>query len=929
MNKFVVVDLETTGNSPKKGDRIIQFAAVVIENGNIVRSFHTFLNPNVEIPTFISELTNITDDMVRSSPQFYEIADEVESLLRDSCFVAHNVYFDLAFLQAELEACGRKKFSGPVIDTVELTKILMPTLDSYKLSDIAFSVGFNHSRPHRADSDAKVTAQLFLNLLKKMNQLPFETIQNLEKLSKGLKSDLSLLLQQVLQQKNPYDRLNPNLVKKRNLIIRKDVEDGIINPNIEHSLKYPFNHEEKRDILKKGFTHYEERHNQLEMMNEVWNSLVNEKISFIEAGAGLGKTIGYLIPAAYFSEIERKKVVISVSTIQLQHQIMENEIPRLLKMIPFTIVVAMLKGRQNYLSLWKFEKLLFEKNEHYDETITKMQILVWLTETLTGDVDELNLSSGGKTFWRKVCSEIDINQTINPWKSMEFYYRAKEKAKNANIIITNHHFLLADTVNREQLLPPYDYLIIDEAHHFENAGTNFFGHRFEYNHIRFLISRFGTLDSDYLLSKIKRILLKHSTSIQEEDISDKQLLQFAEEADELFRICSNIVQKYSCTETQAGKLSMYLKEYNKTNSSILYSCERVYDCWKRVSETFDEWNDLLEELYSQLKDFEKVIVDEWFLYVHDFIGLGDALKDFIQLNSTQRIHSIETDVRSTLNQTSLNSHYLFPGQALYNYLFSKKKSIIFTSATMTVNHDFRFFKEQIGLLKVNASEKQYPSPFDYENQTKVFILNDLPDVTEVDMDDYSEAISSHITSITEATKGRLVILFTSYEMMKKTYFLIKDSQLLEDYVLLAQGISGGSQHRLMKHFQQFNKAVLFGTGSFWEGMDIPGEALSALIIVRLPFSSPQEPVNEARSQAIRRQGKNPFYEYSLPEAILRFKQGFGRIIRTDHDKGCFIVFDKRILTNRYGKKFIQSIPVKQLHVKNIDEVCYEIEKWFG
>jgi len=927
MNKFVVVDLETTGNSPNKGDRIIQFAAVVIEQGEIVETYNTFINPNIDIPPFISELTNITNEMVASAPSFSEIAGKVSELLCNGCFVAHNVYFDLSFLQAELQNGGVQKFEGPVIDTVELTKILMPTLESFKLTDIATSIGFTHSRPHQADSDAFVTALLFLKLMDKMYQLPLETLNDLATLSKDLKSDISFLLHQMIQDvQKSHQMLDESLQVIRGLVIKKERLNPSYPINID-TVSYPISHEEKRTTLMKGFTNHEDRADQLEMMDAVYQTLTNKQIALIEAGAGLGKTAAYLLPAAYFSLKHKRKVVISVSTIQLQNQMMFEDIPRLSKMLPFPIQVAMIKGKQNYLSLWKFEKLLYEKNEHYDEVITKMQILVWLTETLTGDMDELNLSSGGRTFWRKVCSEIVLDEKQNPWKSLEFFERAKLKASEAQLIITNHYYLLADLVYKENLLPEYEHMIIDEAHHFENATTTFFGHRLEYNHLRFLISRLGTFENDYLLSKIFKILLKYHGPLKEKAITDEMVVTFAQETDDLFRISSQMVKHSNYSETSAGKVSIYIKSYDRKTSPILYSCERLYGSWKALTETFDYWNEVLEEHYREFKEYEKILVDEWYLFVHDFISIGDALKDFIFLDTSKKLNFIETDARETLNQTSLYCKLIFPGEALTEHLYSNKQSIVFTSATMTVNNSFRYFKDQLGLKKLKTIEHQYPSPFNYEKQSKVFILNDLPDVSEVDTEEYAAAISSHITSIAESTKGRLLVLFTSYDMMKKTYFLVKDSGILDEYVLLAQGISGGSQNRLTKHFQQFDKAVLFGTNSLWEGVDIPGEALTALIIVRLPFSSPQDPITEARSKVMKNNGKSSFYEYALPEAILRFKQGFGRLIRTKEDKGCFIVFDKRILTSKYGSLFLQSLPTQRHTFSGIDEVCSKIELW--
>jgi ATP-dependent DNA helicase DinG len=220
-----------------------------------------------------------------------------------------------------------------------------------------------------------------------------------------------------------------------------------------------------------------------------------------------------------------------------------------------------------------------------------------------------------------------------------------------------------------------------------------------------------------------------------------------------------------------------------------------------------------------------------------------------------------------------------------------------------------------------------PSPFQYENQVQLLIPEDLPEVNSVSLDEYVVAITEHIITIAEATKGRMLILFTANDMLRKTYDLIKESGFLTDFVMIAQGITSGSRSRLTRNFKAFDKAILFGTSSFWEGVDIPGEDLSCLVVVRLPFSPPAEPLTEAKCQFIKNHGGNAFYDYSLPEAILRFKQGFGRLIRTNSDRGIMVVFDKRIVTTKYGGAFLKSIPSVPVKRGNINELIEFIYKW--
>ncbi|HZG72103.1 MAG TPA: helicase C-terminal domain-containing protein, partial [Chondromyces sp.] len=260
-------------------------------------------------------------------------------------------------------------------------------------------------------------------------------------------------------------------------------------------------------------------------------------------------------------------------------------------------------------------------------------------------------------------------------------------------------------------------------------------------------------------------------------------------------------------------------------------------------------------------------------------------------------------------------------------LLLNEKNAIFTSATLTVNQSFEFFTEEIGLKDFHPHQYILPSPFNYKENCRILIPRDIPDIKKVKMDEYIEAVASHLIGVAQATKGRMLVLFTSYDMLRRTYDLMKDSGLLDDFVLMAQGISSGSQTRLTKNFQKFEKAILFGTNSFWEGVDIPGEDLSCLAIVRLPFSPPDEPYVQAKSEAVVQRGKNPFSAYSLPQAILRFKQGFGRLIRSEKDRGIIIIFDRRIETTTYGKAFIKSVPSVPVQQAELDELIHFIEDW--
>lgn len=916
-NKFVVVDLETNGNSPRKGDRIIQFAAVVIENGKIVEEYSSLLNPLQPISPFIEELTGITDEMVETAPIFDEVAEKIVSLLEEAYFVAHNVLFDLSFLNEELEQAGFKQFYGPILDTVELARILYPTADSYKLTDLAAQEGIVHSRPHQADSDAYVTAELLLLLLEKLNVLPQVTTKQLEFLSSSLKSDLDIYLQALIQEKqSKIEYIRDDWEIYRGLTIKRLPSNLIVDQRKDCSVSFDMEKMEQR--MRDTFPFYQRRDGQLEMMKVVHQALSDNRHGLIEAGTGVGKSLGYLVPAAYFSIANKQQVIVSTFTTQLQEQLFHKDLPLLKSILPFPITYTLLKGRNHYISLDKFEVSLKEQEDNYDIILTKMQILIWLTETETGDKDELNLTSGGSNYWEKIKNDGNFSLPISKeWASKDFYRRTRNAAQKANMIITNHALLLKDLTAGQRLLPSYEYVIVDEGHHFEKTTTKHFGFRFSYIAVRLSINAIGTTDQKQLMFHLENLL--GESNIHQKWEFNQFILGLHDELDELFRAVLRYAKKTN-QPRRDGRGSYRLK----TNSgmgdwnAVKSVAERIIFLWKDGREVLVKKIQRLKEQgrkfsASQMLIVERIesILNDWYIYINHlremFLRVGD------------NIAWLETDAKNYPNNAVIYTQPTSVAETLQNNFFNKKKSVVFTSATITVNNSFEYYAKGLGLGN-SQLEVQINSPFDYEKQVQLLIPTDVPEVNSVSLNDYVTTIGEQIIHIAQATKGRMLILFTANDMLKKTYDYMKESGCLEEYAILAQGITNGSRMRLTRNFQRYDKAILLGTNSFWEGIDIPGEDLTCLIIVRLPFSSPEDPLTEAKNELIKNKGGNPFIENSLPEAVLRFKQGFGRLIRTEEDKGFIIVFDRRIVTTTYGETFLKSIPTVPIKQQNSQEM---------
>ncbi|MDP4083851.1 MAG: ATP-dependent DNA helicase DinG [Bacillota bacterium] len=931
LNKYVVVDLETTGNLPKKGDRIIQFAAVVIENGKIIEKFSSLLNPRKQIPAFIEELTGINNEMVQDAPDFSEIAPKIVSLLENSYFVAHNVLFDLSFLQQELIQAGFEGFYGPVLDTVELARILYPTADGYKLTELAEMKELNHDRPHQADSDAFVTAELLLIFFEKLLSLPKIVLNQLSQLSGGLKSDVQQFLDELLIEKNKQIEELSRTLEIFNGIVLKNVPTNETNKQNVDGNDFPDNDEEKARALKKAFPAFERREGQFKMMDMVYESFLEQRHSVIEAGTGIGKSIGYLLPAAYFSKKKRHPIIVSTHTIQLQEQLLKKEIPLLQKIVPFQLKAVLLKGRGHYISLKRFVQTLSDENDNYDTTLTKMQILIWLMETETGDQDELNLSSGGLLYWNKVKNDQFTLWQNEEWKEKDFYLKARKEAEDADIIITNHSLLLADLTNHQNILPECEYVVLDEGHHFGKAASKFFGRTLDYLSIRMLLAQLGRYEERQLFYILEELL--DDMKVKKDDIIhsfelNNIISDLFYEIDEFFKVTSLFVKRKAKNSKGMNRLRVKLNQKEKGEDllALFHSAERcaflLRDIYSYVNEriTLIKGHEMFLTI-GQMKHFEELLAIQTDIEV--------LRKNFqeMMLPESNLIRWVEMDLRSPQNVTTIFAQPISISDDLSNHFFKMKKSVVITSATLTVNHSFDFIMKELGIHTDHSAVLKIPSPFNFKNQVKILIPEDLPEIKTVSVDEYVISITEQIISIAEATKGRMLILFTSQEMLQKTFELIKESGFLSEFAILAQGITSGSKTRLTRYFQKYEKAILLGSSSFWEGIDIPGEDLSCLVIVRLPFSPPDEPYTEAKCEYIMKNGGNAFSDYSLPDAVLRFKQGFGRLIRAESDKGVMIIFDKRIITTKYGNAFLKSIPTATVESGPIDQIVEIVKEW--
>ncbi|MDQ0299407.1 ATP-dependent DNA helicase DinG [Salibacterium salarium] len=932
-NKFVVIDTETTGNAPKNGDKIIQIGISVVEGDRITETFSSFVHPFTHIPVFIQQLTGIKDDDVADAPSFVDIAPKILDLLNDAYFVAHNVPFDLKFINQELEYAGFYPFNGKIIDTVECARILYPSAPGYQLSQLAEWLEISHDRPHQADSDAIVTASVLIQLLNKLKSLPKKTLAWLDSLALGLESDIGRLIKARKNEKVRFSiEDNDQIEEFKGIALKKQVTTKTSNK--EEQVEGESSFFSTDGLLASKWDQYEYRKAQEQMSTKIKEALESREHALIEAGTGIGKTIAYLIPALYYSKKTGQRVVVSTHTITLQEQLMHKEIPLLRETVPFSFDSVLLKGKSHYLCLRKFKQFLSTAPSTYEEVLGLSQILVWILETETGDVEEINIAGGsGSTFWEKVCTDDSIfSKASQPWFSRNFYERAKARADKADLLITNHALLFADIKKKENLLPSYKHIVIDEAHHLDELASKNLGTDLNYFYLNQVLQRIGSQDQPGLFQQ----LLEHeqvtqhyfSSSWYQRREDYYTLLKY--EMDELFRMLHQFCRDQTIQKhTDVGRLSIRYNPGNEKSSEW----QTIKDTVQRILILFEEeekaWLSFYHFLSSRVPSGSN---EEGKLYdfktaVEQVEEICESLVSLLLEEDNNYVYWMEVDNKGAANATYLYSRPVEVSDLLADRLFAKKDSVILTSAALTIKDSFSYVIKKWGLEDFGPSELQLTSNYSYDKRAKLLVPEDMALIKNGEKE-FIKATAEFIYHAASITEGKMLVLFTSFDMLRKTYYQLKKWDDESDFALIAQGVKSGSRSKLMKTFRQHKQAILLGTNAFWEGIDIPGEDLSCLVIVRLPFPPPDEPQTQARIEQMKREGKNAFANVTLPQAVLRFKQGFGRLIRHKNDKGVVVVLDRRILESNYGTDFIKSLPALPIMQKPSDDLLSEIATFF-
>lgn len=933
MSSIVAIDIETTGLDPAR-DAITEIGAVRFNGKRVDEEWSALVNPGRSIPPEITQLTGITNEMVRTAPPISQVIPELKKFVGNDPVIGHNVRFDLGFLQRQ-----GALLLNEVIDTYEMAAVLLPASSRYNLGTLGKNLLITIPNSHRALDDARLTHAVYFKLYERALALPINLLAEIVRLSEPLDWDGGWIFSQILRARS-REPIGPKQVVQQDYTRLFGGVDLLSQPLAPVKEPVSLDEDEVAALLEHGgpfaryFKEFEQRPQQVEMLRRVTRALDQSQHLMVEAGTGTGKSFAYLVPAALWSVRNNSRVVISTNTINLQDQLIQKDIPDLREALNLDLRTVVLKGRSNYLCPRRLESMRQRGVDSADAIRVLAKVMVWLHEGGSGDRNDISLNGPvERDIWSSRLSAEDEGCTgetcLGRMGGACPFFQARQSAQSAHLIVVNHALLLADVVTGSRVLPDYSHLIVDEAHHLESASTSALSFRVTEAELGRLLRELGGTNSGTLGDLLKALtgLLRPSDLAAAHNAIHRA-------TDDVFRLDHEISQFFKALED----FLTYEREGQDVGpygqQTRIIPATRTQPAWSDVEVAWDDVENTLSTLISQLTSLQKSVTE-------DLETPREELEDIISsLGSLiRRLNEVEFNLGSLVSKPdpgfvywaeilpsnhyrklALNVAPLHVGELMEKYLWHEKDCVILTSATLTTWGQFDYLRNRL-----NADEADgliLGSPFDYENSALLYLVNDIPEPN--DLGGYQKAVDQILIRLSKAVGGKTLALFTSYTQLKRTSRSITPILAQEDISVYEQG-EGASASALLETFKESEKAVLLGTRSFWEGVDVPGEALSVVVIVKLPFDVPSDPIVAARAETF----EDPFNEYNVPEAILRFRQGFGRLIRTQTDRGAVVVLDKRLQTKGYSRMFIESLPQCHMVRDSIVNLPMTVKKWLN
>lgn len=925
---YAVVDIETTGTSVKDGDRIIQIGCAFVKNNKIINTFAADVNPLTTVPPVIENLTGISNARVRKAPPFDDLAGTIYSLLQGTVFVAHNVNFDLPFINAELQRVGYPELPIQAVDTVSLSQILLPTAPSFRLRDLSSLLNIEHDHPHAADSDAVATAHLFIFLQKRLAHLPLITLQQMVQLTPELPRETAELFAYALQQgKKQPGRLPKELMIRNGLALRKKaLPQQAVG---RQKQRYPLTKAQKMQLFGEDLTY---RPQQARMMNQIYRhytqAATTEVPLMIEAPTGTGKTLGYLLPLAYLAQNDRQ-VIVSTATTVLQTQLLDQGVQLLNTLLPTPVTAVLIKGNQHYVDLDRFSRGL-ALHEHSKQTqLLKLRVLVWLTTTTTGDLDELHLTTYQAPYFAEIAHHgVASLKADDPFFKDDFLRFRDQLTAQATFIITNHAYLMrhvAQLGSRQQK----PLLVLDEAQHLADGVLHESRQRFDFNHYMAAChSLTSRIDQEHGLN-LRALFAEQPQAEYRLKLLDNSLndtdLHFQQLQAALARTFVS-TQKGGSQPVEIAITTEEITGFFAENNGLVRQLQTaIENCFLQ----FKQLNEQYQHDQAEVLPPEQHVLDDFFNRMQQLRQGYDLLQTWlIPATREQRVFWLTLNQWHDRGSLTLSGSLIETKGYFKSQLYPYFAAPLFTGATLFATGKSQYVYSQLDLDPETTIHHRLSTPFDLAKQSRLLIATDASAAEEPSGKQRVAYLTRAIHDIVTAAPKQTLILFNSLNLIEAVFYSLHQTGLSADRELLAQGVNG-SREKLLRRFVQGDNAILLGAASFWEGIDLPQEQLELLIVTQLPFDSPDQTTTKARYQQLRQAKLNPFYNEALPKAALKLRQGLGRLIRTDQDTGAAVILDDRLVTKRYGQTILKALPKSMPPVNgSVTEIATELQKFF-
>ena len=685
--------------------------------------------------------------------------------------------------------------------------------------------------------------------------------------------------------------------------------------------------------MARGLAAYEARREQVRMAQLVAETLNSGGQLVLEAGTGTGKSLAYLLPAAMDAVRNGRRAVVSTATTNLQDQLFEHDLPLVESGLEggAALRASVLKGRTNYLCLRRWQMLLQAGDLSPAERMLLIKTLFWLPHTATGDRAELHLSTAEEEAWQRLSAVAEACTPLRcPYHRIGvcFLARARRAAEESHVVIANHALLLSDLASRSRVLPDYDVLVVDEAHHLEDEATQQLGWRLGERELLSRLERLWAVgiggtgvvpDALGLIAASSGLRLP--TDLQPSvERGQQAVLQLAGAIRRFFEGMLGLLDDPELSASTADDTALRITGAVRAGSGW----QELEDVWSQAVESQQEVERAVVEIAAELHSLPNPSEA-----ARDVANELDGQLDYWR-DTRRRLHAcVHEPGPGTVYWISgggrfrsawLNAAPIDVSALLRDRLFSSAEASVLVSATMAIGGSFDYVKGRLGLE--DAAAHALGSPFDYSQAALLYVPNDLPDPTQ---SGYQAIMERTILEVVSRLRGRTLVLFTSRAHLRATYQALREQLTAQGIKLLAQGIDESSRTRLLENFRRGSRVALFGTNAFWEGIDVVGEALSCVMVTRLPFAVPTDPVYAARAE----QFEDPFGQFAVPQAVLRLKQGFGRLIRSRTDRGAVIVLDRRLVTRNYGHVFLRSLPPCSVKQGPAARAAIEAAEWLS